>query len=206
MGRIRIALPSAAAGCGLPDRWRNAMDGSILLTSNLEPFQKWVLIIAAVLTIVYAVMRPMKKKRKDPLAEKKPVSLAGQREVEKQMTDLIVELEKMARQMTSQLDTRAAKLEILLRDADERIETLRSLAAAAPSNGGTRGLKLAGASVVVDDVEEIPDPRHNEIYELAQNGHSAHQIAQRLGRPYGEVELILALRGHELGERHLAVR
>jgi propanediol dehydratase small subunit len=178
------------------------MDGLLLVTSSsqsgLEPFQKWALVIAAVLTIVYAVMRPMRR-RKDPLTTRKPVSLAGQREVEKQMTDLIVELEKMARQMTAQLDTRAARLEALLREADERIATLRTLAEAGAGAGRFR--LLAAPEPAAPEAEDMPDPRHMEIYELAQKGHSAHQIAQRLGRPYGEIELILALRGHERGER-----
>ncbi|HEY8748613.1 MAG TPA: hypothetical protein VIM11_11610 [Tepidisphaeraceae bacterium] len=189
---------------GYTGSWRNAMDGLLLVTStNLEPFQKWVLIIAATLTIVYAVMRPLRKK-KDPLVAKRPVSLAGQREIEKQMTDLIVDLEKMARQMTSQLDTRAAKLEALLCDADERIAELRSLASASPSNARSGGFNPLGSQASAE-ADELPDPRHAEVYELAQSGQSAHQIAQRLGRPYGEVELILALRGHERAQRQFVV-
>jgi hypothetical protein len=173
------------------------MDGLLMVTSGPDSFQKWAVIIAAVLTIIYAVMRPMRR-RKDPLANRKPVTLAGQREIEKQMTDLIVELEKMARQMTAQLDTRSARLEALLREADERIETLRSLGEV---GAGTSKLRWApAAEAVALGAEEMPDPRHAEIYELAQTGQSAHQIAQRLGRPYGEVELILALRGHGRGE------
>jgi len=175
------------------------MDGLLMVTSGPDSFQKWAVIIAAVLTIIYAVMRPMRR-RKDPLANRKPVTLAGQREIEKQMTDLIVDLEKMARQMTAQLDTRAARLEALLKEADARIATLQTLGDAAPS---TPRLRLASAvEPATPPSEGMPDPRHAEIYELAQNGHSAHQIAQRLGRPYGEIELILALRGHERAERH----
>jgi len=171
------------------------MDGLLLVTSSLEPFQKWTLVAAAVLTILYAVMRPTRK-RKDPLASKSSVSLAGQREVEKQMTELIVELEKMARQMTAQLDTRSAKLEILIRDADERIAALQSA-----SSSPTPSTALSVARAVPNFREDLPDPRHSEVYELAESGQSPHQIAQRLGRPYGEVELILALRGHERADR-----
>ncbi len=39
------------------------------------------------------------------------------------------------------------------------------------------------------------DPRHAEVYMLADQGRSSRQIAQQLQRPEGEVELILALRG-----------
>jgi hypothetical protein len=39
-----------------------------------------------------------------------------------------------------------------------------------------------------------PDPRHAEVYALADQGLSARDVARRLGRPNGEIELILALR------------
>jgi hypothetical protein len=39
-----------------------------------------------------------------------------------------------------------------------------------------------------------PDPRHVEVYTLADQGLALAEIAQRLKRPNGEVELILALR------------
>jgi DNA-binding NarL/FixJ family response regulator len=38
------------------------------------------------------------------------------------------------------------------------------------------------------------DPRHAEVYALADQGQSAYDIANQLGRPRGEIELILALR------------
>jgi len=160
----------------------DAMDGYLLDLTNLDPFQKWAIVCAAALTIVYAVMRPWRK-RKDPLA-RPPLSLSAQREVEKQMTELLVELEQMARQMSAQLETRAAKLELLIKDADQRIAALQAA-------GPTADL-LPPASLALP-----PDPLHAEVYDLAGQGHSARQIAQRLGRPYGEIELVLALRGHE---------
>jgi hypothetical protein len=38
------------------------------------------------------------------------------------------------------------------------------------------------------------DPRHERIYALADQGLSPRDIARELGRPTGEIELILALR------------
>ena len=160
------------------------MDGYILLSfSQLDPFQRWAIICAVVLTIVYAVMRPMRK-RKDPLSRSPSMALSTQREIERQMTDLVVELEKMARQMTAQLDTRAARLELLIKEADEKLAALRegvvaSMTAPVPSKS---------------IVPAIVDQRHQEVYDLAEQGNSARQIAQLLSRPYGEIELILALR------------
>ena len=167
------------------------MDGYLLDITHPDPFQKWALIIAGILTVIYVVMRPMRK-RKDPLVHGPSLSLAGQREVEKQMTELVVELEKMARQMTSQLETRAAKLELLIREADEKIAALRSVDRPAP--------QTVHVETVTARQALLPDTRHTGVYELADQGQSPRQIAQQLSRPYGEIELILALRGHESAE------
>ncbi|HEY2585315.1 MAG TPA: hypothetical protein VGI81_06080 [Tepidisphaeraceae bacterium] len=180
------------------------MDGYLLDLQSLDPFQKWTLICAAGLTVIYVVMRPFKKKRKDPLVRPGgALSLAGQREVERQMTELLVELEQMARQMTAQIDTRAAKLDLLIKEADEKIALLRKLAhGATPARLSTDPtVPSDGASPQTDVAPGLApaiDPRHAQVYELADAGLSARQIAQQLGRPNGEVELILAIRPREV--------
>ena len=164
------------------------MDGYLLDISHLDGFQRWSLICAAALTIVYAIMRPWRK-RKDPLQRPATLSLSSQREVERQMSELLVELEQMARQMSAQLDTRAARLELLLKEADEKIAKFR----AAIEQGGCEPHEARPVSLL----PSLPDPRHAQVYELADRGHSARQIAQQVDRPYGEIELILALRPQE---------
>ena len=79
-----------------------------------SPATSWTAIGIGVATIVYvAFIRPLgKKKKEDPLS--RPPGLARQRSVERDMSNLLVELSEMARQMTGQLDTRAARLEALL--------------------------------------------------------------------------------------------
>lgn len=88
-------------------------------------------IIAAAIgfiAVAYIYMKGKRNTRRDPLAGPPPFSsLSAQRRVENTMTELLVELEKMARQMNAQLDTRSAKLEELIRQADERIAELRRL-------------------------------------------------------------------------------
>lgn len=161
------------------------MDGFLLDIPHPDSFQKWVLICAAALTIFYAVWRPMRRK-KDPLKKAPTLSLAGQRDVERQLTELIVELEKMARQMNAQMHTRAAKLELLIEEADARIAALKA-AGASPLP--------ASPSEVIPENSSVHDGRYDSIYDLAAQGQSARQIAQQLDRPYGEIELILALHG-----------
>jgi hypothetical protein len=46
-----------------------------------------------------------------------------------------------------------------------------------------------------EEAVSVVDPRHAEVYELADGGQSAQDIARQTGRPRGEIELILALRG-----------
>src|SRR5262249_19581853 len=123
-----------------------------------------------------------------------------------------VELSEMARQISAQLDTRAAKLELLIKEADEKIAALRGTNADAPSafTPPPDASSTIAPTVHVDsaeqaalsDIQEAPpaptpqtaDPRHAQVYAMADEGHSANDIARALHRPAGEVELILALR------------
>src|ERR1700733_13993144 len=166
---------------------RSAMD-SYLVADSISS-QTWLLVAVACVVSLYAFfMRPMMRNKKDPLA-RSPVrsSLAQQRQVERQMETLLVELSQMARQITAQLDTRTAKLEALMKDADQKISEL----------GSNLHQPLRIPERLPERLPERPpreDPRHLAVYELADAGLSAGQIAQRLSRPGGEIELILALR------------
>jgi hypothetical protein len=170
------------------------MDRLLLDASGGNPNQ-WMVIALAVLTILYiAVIRPMRKgKTKDPL-QRAPMqsSLAHQRAVEREMSNLLVEYEEMIRRMTSQVDTRAAKLELLIKEADQKIAALHALPRASESEFAM----LAPSESMHSPAE---DSRHAEIYSLADQGRTARQIAQELNRPSGEIELILALRAPARG-------
>ncbi|HEX3357589.1 MAG TPA: hypothetical protein VHS31_11520, partial [Tepidisphaeraceae bacterium] len=134
-----------------------------------------------------------KLKKKDPLEKAPFSSLAQQRTVERQMQNLLVDLSEMARQMNAQIDTRAAKLEQLIKEADQRIALLGK------QSGSSNGSHIEPPAMPAPaaSAPEIPmpvDPRHAEVYSLADLGQDAKEIAARLNRPSGEVELILALR------------
>jgi hypothetical protein len=177
----------------------------ILLQSNLfsEPVSKWALIALAILTMAYVLLRPRGKKKKDPLAGQS-IGLSQQRGVERDMNNLLVELSQMARQITGQLDQRAAKLDLLIREADEKIAELQAMTGQrkvigerVPRDDEQQEARESGPAAARADEhggEAQVDPRYAEIYSLADEGQGAAAIAQRLGRPSGEVELILALR------------
>ncbi|HEY1923201.1 MAG TPA: hypothetical protein VGG44_10675 [Tepidisphaeraceae bacterium] len=151
---------------------------------DTDPVAKWAVIGLAIFTMMYVVIRPWFRK-KDPL-DKPPAfaSLAQQRSVERQMQNVLVELSEMARQISAQLDTRAGKLEALIREADEKIAAMKSAQASSSIAPQTDA----------PDSQPPPDPRHAQVYALADQGRNSMEIAQQLNRPSGEIELILALR------------
>ena len=162
-----------------------------------ETTTNYVIYGMAILSLTYIVVRPMMRRRKDPLESPFSLSLSQQRAVERQMNSALVELADMARQITAQLDARSAKLSALLDDADRKIEQLTRLsqqASASPPGLGSI------ASAPTDEIKpgqppaELEDARHREVYDLADQGLAPPEIAGRLGRPRGEIELILALR------------
>jgi hypothetical protein len=179
----------------------------LLQSSTSSPLSTWGAIGVGVATIVYVVViRPMRGNKKDPLARPGPdPRLSGQRGVEREMSNLLVELSEMARQMTAQLDTRSAKLEALIREADEKIAVLQAAGGGVPCGGNqvlieakvleSHAVPMTESHMTSVDQPALPDPRHSEVYNLADEGQSAQDIARQTGRPRGEVDLILALRG-----------
>jgi len=141
--------------------------------------QQWPIYALAAVTVLYVVFRPILRRKKDPLEKLPTLSLTQQRTVEREMSNLLVEMSEMARQITAQLDTRAAKLQVLLDQADQKIAQLEE-------PGAHPAAQPASSSEA--------DPRYREIYELAEQGRTPAEIAQQLARPRGEIELILALR------------
>lgn len=171
--------------------------------SQSTPFNQfqWLLIVLAVGTLFYTVVRPAMKKKKDPLG--RPASygaLSHERNVERQMQNLLVELSEMARQISAQLDTRSQKLEMLIQDADERIAALKQMAGKQPAAHTNPPPQREWTEPVPSMTRSIPIPEpavettHQPVYDLADQGRSASEIARELDRPRGEVELILALR------------
>ncbi|MDB5327750.1 MAG: hypothetical protein JWM57_3319, partial [Phycisphaerales bacterium] len=121
------------------------IDITFLLATSMSPLlavtpppqdqtTTYIIMGGATLFIVYTMMRLNKRKTKrDPMDTPfQTRSLAQQRSTERQFEALLVEFSEMSRKMTAQLDTRSAKLEALINDADERIARLETLNQQAP--------------------------------------------------------------------------
>lgn len=120
----------------------------------------------------------------------------ARREVEREMSALLGELAEMAKNISERLDERAANLERLIQAADQRIQTLRGLEAiTSESQPAPAPLKRRERPAPAQPQPTLWGEQHAEIFALADQGIGPSEIAKRLGRPKGEVELILHLRG-----------
>ena len=179
----------------------------ILLEAAPDPMTKWIMIALSGGAILYLTLIRPAMKKKDPLSKQQPSTpmaanrLAAQRDTERVMQNLLVELAEMSRQISAQLDTRSQKLELLMQQADERIAALRQMQGERATPALFRQVESpVDLYTPRETLIEPPRPalgddaRHQEIYAMADNGRGASDIARELGRPRGEVELILALR------------
>jgi hypothetical protein len=140
-------------------------------------------------------------------------------EVATELSSLLADLEETSRRVAAQIENRRTGLELLLKEADEKIKRLETLTHAAgvgagPSAAAARVEPFERAPQIIGAARDAAatlsrlraergapsaaeDPAYRPIYVLADKGKSAREIAQELGRQPGEVELILALRGRQ---------
>lgn len=142
--------------------------------------------IIAVVFLLSSVRRRLRQRQQEPdreSAQREPPHANPKQRLRRDLENLIVELQELSREISAQIDTRFAKLEAAMRDADRRIAVLNRLARQLAEHKGERPPE-----------PEDHDARHAVVYELADAGLSPVEIAKDLGKTPGEVELILKLR------------
>ena len=173
-------------------------------TSGATSPMQLVMLVLAIGGITLVMLSTYRRSRRSRLTRVEGVrerykeldsSVGATRDVEKAM----VELEQLARQIYGRIDTRFAKLEMIIRDADERIAKLSRLAhtSAESSAGGSAldvTLELQNPDVRNSRSDLSGDKRHDAIYRMSDGAMSAVDIARDTGKTTGEIELILALR------------
>ncbi|UYV13807.1 MAG: hypothetical protein NCW75_05855 [Phycisphaera sp.] len=178
--------------------------------SAAQQTASWVLIAAAIVLLTWVMMRlQWRRQRRSP--DEEPVAEMRETLVDRQADmERAAEVGEIVRDLASRLETRAARLEALLDQADERIEKLEARLAAGAVSGSvaasdrptpTMQLSQNGAGDPWTDDQDAPttpanghDPLHQEVYELADGGRTPLDIARRLDQQVGTIELILALR------------
>lgn len=180
--------------------WIPHLSQSLLTTAvplKTDPAMIVLACIGALGLVYFMFLRPKAKnagRRGDPLKAQpsQRQSLSAERASERAMQSLVLELEQLARKMGAQLDTKAAKLDALIREADEKATMLKGAITQAKAAGISDAVVRGKSGHADSGLAALG--RHNDIYSLSDNGSSPDEIARKLNRPSGEVELILALR------------
>jgi hypothetical protein len=195
-----------------------------LLSQNAQELSPWLFVAAAgaVVLVILLLASPLLRKRNEPaggaatasartttspLAVKTSPAASGEhRALDRDIQILIKELADLTRRVNAQIaqvDERSAKLEQLVRAADERAARLRAMQGTSNGDGDASSPAPTVEMTLTSSgpADDVIDPRHVEIYTLCEQGLSTQQIAERLHRPSGEVELIIALRprSHAMG-------
>lgn len=170
---------------------------------------QWVLMAAGMAIIIWVMLRlQWKRQRRSP--EEGPVAQMRETLIDRQAEgQRAAEVAGIVRDLAARLETRAARLEALLDQADERIEKLEARLAAGglsdtlnaarpPAEPARNGQPTDpwddGPEPAAPARPDASDPLHQEVYDLADAGEPPLAIARRLDQQVGTIELILALR------------
>ena len=162
------------------------------------------MMLAGMIVVVVSLMlfthRRLRRSQQRPTnhARNRYNEMDRQASVRRGIDETMLQLDQLARQVHGQLDTRFAKLEAIIRDADQRIDRLSRLVRQ------RQGQATVDLTLDAEDPHE-PSPKpptpnhtadhaHASIWRLADSGMSAPEIAKEVGKLTGEVELILSLR------------
>jgi len=169
-------------------------------TSALGPFSAGTLALMLLIVVATALIliRTRKRiraaqRRSGPLVRELYDQFGAEQAQRRDLDETILQLDQLARQVGAMIDTKYAKLEAVIRDADRRIEQLSKLAEARAGAGGL-DVTIGEDEPAGGTTEEVNNDQRVAVYRLADEGKSALEIAQAIDQPTGEVELILALR------------
>lgn len=112
---------------------------------------------------------------------------------------LAADMQELTDRLAALLDERAARLELLIETADERLSRLEAHAATPAPQAPSRTSPQRAPAPEPRRRDPLSwhddrDPINREVYRLADGGLPTVEIAKRLDEQIGKVELILALR------------
>ena len=165
---------------------------------SLDPVQLGMFVAAAAgltMVMVSTYRRQQRSARSEtPTVRQRYDDSRRQTSAKRELEQVMLELDQLARQVHGRLDTKLARLEIVIRDADARIERLSRLMRSAQGGDSVDATLESEAPRAASETPAEPERTHGDVCRLADQGRSPSQIAREVGKPVGEVELILALR------------
>jgi hypothetical protein len=177
----------------VPNDWLAAQPRWMLLALLLA-------IGAAGVILAFSVRSAIKRRaaaRPDPRAARAARAQPPRQQIE--VRGAAIDGGEALRRQTVTLDSKAARLEILIRQADERIAALSGAVSAAPRRGPDAAPPDAHGRTTPAPAPALrprpPDPLTLAVYQRADSGLTTVEIARELDEQVGKVELILALRG-----------
>ncbi|MEM1212746.1 MAG: hypothetical protein AAGI68_10665 [Planctomycetota bacterium] len=175
-----------------------------LLLALGEP--KDFVLVAGLLLIILAgfmLLRKRHAKGPDTTAREHIHRLKEEHGVRGDLESLMVDIEQLAKRLSSQLDAKVTEVEKVLAEADQRIAQLQSNSPPAPAAAEAHP-QPASPTPAKQNATAPPlpvDPLTQAVYDLADAGQEPADIAQQTGEHLGKVELILALRRAEQREQ-----
>lgn len=187
-----------AAVLSLRGDWMHALAAEGNGIIDISQIFMLVLVVGALTVVLLATRRRVHNSLRQPshTAREQFSQLKEQSKATRDVGQVMLELDQLSRQLHGRLDTKLARLEAVIQDADGRIDKLSRLVRRAD---GEPQLEI---TLDREEPYEAPPPeptqeegdRHTAVYRLADDGTSPIEIAQHIGRPVGEIDLILALR------------
>lgn len=195
---IATADVAAVNGTWMSEMSDNAVqilqNASVLAAAPLAASTlQWILLAGGIITLVLVMTRQKRRSgsqgRRGLDAPNRPGGASMAKSIQ-EVGEVMAELDQLSRQIHARIDLKLATLQKLIRDADDRIDTLTRMERRASGQ----------ASVDIELESESPDSPvadqgpNDAIYRLADSGYTSLQIARELARHKGEIELILSLR------------
>ncbi len=166
---------------------------------GISPLQIVMLVlgVGGVTVVMISTRRRIRNSQRLPRTPTKQryAELEKQARAGRSLEQVMLELDQLARQVHGRIDTQLAKLEAIIRNADQRIDKLSRLVRAAdgePTLDVTADCEDPHAAPLA--ASKVEDSRDEPVFRLADSGRSPIDIARQIGKTTGEIELILALR------------
>lgn len=147
--------------------------------------------ILFIIMAMFSLGRARKTKTDSRESARDHVERARQKQgVRDDLESLMVDINRMARDLGGQLDAKIIRIEKANEEAEQRIAQLEAL-----RDELSKPAAMQADSLVTPQADAAQtDPLTKQVYALADQGKGSADIAQQLDEHVGKIELILALR------------